>query len=56
MALLLTFPTVVTAPAGDNHAPDRGFTNQARFAFPTIDSVLQLKKTLFAVSVDIVRN
>ena len=52
MPLLLTFRTIVAAPAGDNHAPDRGFTHQARFAFPAIDSVLQLKKTLFAVGVD----
>jgi hypothetical protein len=56
MPLLLTFRTIVAAPAGDNHAPDRRFTNQARFGFPAIDSVLQLKKTLFAVSVNIVRN
>src|SRR5882724_5798127 len=52
--LLLTLRTIMTASTGDYHPLDGRLTNEARFAFPAIDSVLQLEKALFAVRVHVV--
>jgi hypothetical protein len=46
----------LTTAAPDNHALEYGFANQAWFAFPTVNPVLQLEKPLFAIGVNVIRN
>jgi hypothetical protein len=50
----LTPGAIVAAAARDDHALDRGLTDQARFAFPAVNPVLQLKESLFAVCVNVI--
>jgi hypothetical protein len=45
---------IVTASSRYHDPFYRSLTNQARLAFASINPVLQLKKTLFAVGIDIV--
>src|SRR6478672_11621316 len=54
--LLLTLWTIVTAATRNHNPLDRSRTDQARFASPAINPVLQLKKPLFTVCVNIIRD
>jgi hypothetical protein len=54
--LLLAFRAVVAASSHDDHPLHRRLTDQARFSFAAIDSVLQLEKPFFPVGIDVVRD
>jgi len=52
----LTLRTVVTTPAGNNDPLNGRLANQAGLAFPSIDTMLELKETFIAVGVNVIRN
>jgi hypothetical protein len=54
LVLLLTVRTIVAAASGNHNAFDGLLTQQAGLAFASVDAVLQLEESLFAVGVDIV--
>ncbi len=56
IASLLAFRAIVTAASTQHDTLNGCFANQARLAYPSVDAMLQLKKSLFAVSVNVVGN
>jgi hypothetical protein len=44
----------MAAASGNDDSLNRRLTNQARLSFAAIDAVMQLKKTLCAIGVDVI--
>src|SRR5204863_7577481 len=53
---LLAFRAVMAAAPCNHHTLDRSLTHLARFAFSSINSVLQLEKSFLAISIHVVRD
>jgi hypothetical protein len=54
--LFLAFGAVVAAAAGDDDAFDGSFADEAGFAFATVDAVLELEESFFAVGINVIGN
>ena len=53
-SLLLAVAAIMAAASRDDDPLDRPFTDEARFALPTVHPMLQLEKSFFAVGVNVV--